>query len=411
MFMNNLNIRYILVVLIFFVFPIVLMFSCLNISKEREIAFLYDKYLEETPDVRVLLLENTKKAKIEINSAYTIRDLDNNEILAQGTYLPNSTVSVNSGSFQIKPVSSRSSSEKSDPLIEVDGQVEITSQNGGFIKLNNLKYQGKLLLIPKKTKSFTVLEEINVEDYLPGVLASEMPSKWKDDAILAQVIAARTYAIYQKKFNNNAQYHIDKLDLAYNGSYKSVPKLKEIVSESKGIIMVHDWKIFPGYFHSTCGGHTEDINLVFGFKSILPLSGANCGYCGKSKYYRWKKVIKKSKIEERLRNFKIKAKGLNGIIAEGIGPGGHCSTVKVKYSTGAKRVNANEFRLMVGPNYLRSTAFKVKDSGSSLIFEGKGWGHGVGLCQYGTQDMAISGFKWFEILKHYYPGTEFVKIY
>ncbi len=66
---------------------------------------------------------------------------------------------------------------------------------------------------------------------------------------------------------------------------------------------------------------------------------------------------------------------------------------------------------MIGPNLLRSTAFKVKNNGDSLIFEGKGWGHGVGLCQYGMQDMAKSGLKWFDILKYYYPGIELIKIY
>ncbi len=410
MFVNNLNIRYAIIALVFFVFPVALFFSCLSISKEKANTLVYDKYLEKPPDVRVLLLENAEEAKIEINSAYTIWELGNNKILAQGNYLPESTVYVNSGRFQIKPVSSLST-RKQYPLIEVGGKIEITSQNNGFIKLNNSKYQGKLQMIPKKAKRFTVVEEINVEDYLPGVVESEMPAKWQDSAILAQVIAARTYAVYQKKINTNAQYHIYKRDLAYSGSYTSHPKPKELVEKSRGVIMVYDWEIFPGYFHSTCGGHTEDVNLVLGLKSILPLSGVSCGYCKKSKYYRWKKVIKKSEIEERLRNFGIKVKGLSGITAEKIGPGGHCSTIKIKYSKGTKRLNANEFRLMVGPNYLRSTAFKVKDEGSSLIFEGKGWGHGIGLCQYGTQDMARSGYKWFEILRRYYPGSKFVKIY
>ena len=409
--MNKLNIRYAIVALVFLVFPVALLFSCLSIGKEKANTFVYDKYLENPPEVRVLLLKNAKKAKIEIKSPYTIRDLDNNKILAQGTSLPESTVYVNSGRFKIKPVYSNSIRKIPAPLIEVVGKIEITSQNNGFIKLNKSKYKGKLLMIPQKAERFSVIEEINVEDYLPGVVESEMPAKWRDDAILAQVIAARTYAVYQKKINTDAQYHIDKLDLAYSGSYKSHSKPKELVEKSRGVIMVYDWGIFPGYFHSTCGGHTEDINMVLGLKSIPPLSGVRCRYCKKSKFYRWKKVIKKSKIEERLRNFGIKVKGLSGITAEKIGPGGHCSTIKVKYSKGIKRLNANEFRLMVGPNYLRSTAFKIKDNGSSLTFEGKGWGHGVGLCQYGTQGMARSGYKWFEILRHYYPGTEFVKIY
>ena len=74
-------------------------------------------------------------------------------------------------------------------------------------------------------------------------------------------------------------------------------------------------------------------------------------------------------------------------------------------------MNANEFRLIVGPNNLRSTAFKVKNNGSSLTFDGSGWGHGVGLCQYGTQGMANSGFKWYDILRYYYPEIDLVKIY
>lgn len=402
MFTNN--IRYIIVVLVFFAFPVALLFSCLNISKEKEITFIYDKYLKQPPDVRVLLLENAEKAKIEINSSYVIRRLDNNKVLTQGTNLPDSTVSVNSGRFQIKPISAHSS-------IEADGKIEITLQDGGFIRLDNLRYQGRLMMIPQKARRFSVLEEINVEDYLPGVIESEMPAKWREDAIIAQVVAARTYAVYQKKNNPDAQYHINKLDLAYNGSYKNLPRITEIVNKSRGIIMVYDWGIFPGYFHSTCGGHTEDVNLVFGLKSLRPLTGTRCGYCNKSKHYRWKEVIKKGEIEERLRNSGINVREVNDITAEGIGPGGHCSTIKIKHSKGVKRIDANEFRLMIGPNYLRSTAFKIKDSGNSFIFEGKGWGHGVGLCQYGTQGMAESGFKWFEILKHYYPGTEFVKIY
>ncbi len=408
--MNNLNIRYEIVALVFFIFTVTLLFSCLSIGKEKANTFVYDKYLENPPEVRVLLLKNVEKAKIEIKSPYTIRDLDSNKILAQGNYLPDSIVYVNSGRFQIKPVSSHSVRKKY-PLIEVDGKIEITSQNNGFIKLNKSKYQGKLRMIPKKAERFSVVEEINVEDYLPGVVESEMPAKWKDNAILAQVIAARTYAVYQKKIKANAQYHFDKRDLAYSGSYTSHPKPKGLVEKSRGVIMVYDWGIFPGYFHSTCGGHTEDVNMVLGLKSILPLSGVSCGYCKKSKFYRWKKVIEKSTIEERLRDFGIKVKGLSGITAEKIGPGGHCSTIKIKYSKGTKRLNANEFRLMVGPNYLSSTAFKVKDNGSSLIFKGKGWGHGIGLCQYGTQGMARSGYKWFEILRRYYPGSEFVKIY
>ena len=152
--------------------------------------------------------------------------------------------------------------------------------------------------------------------------------------------------------------------------------------------MMYNWDLFPGYFHSTCGGHTEDVNLVFNLKSILPLSGVDCGYCNKSKYYTWKKEFGMDEIERKLSSAQIE--DISDIVAENIGPGGHCSTVMIEHQGGAKSFNANAFRLMIGPNNLLSTAFKIKNNGDSVTFEGKGWGHGVGLCQYGMQNMARS---------------------
>jgi stage II sporulation protein D len=255
------------------------------------------------------------------------------------------------------------------------------------------------------------LEEIGIEEYLPGVIEGEMPIMWNDEALQAQVIAVRTYAIYKRKINGNALYHINKLDLAYKGSYMNQTKTKEIVDKSRGTVMVYDWKLFPGYFHSTCGGHTEDINLVFNLNSIPPLSGVDCGYCNNSKYYHWKKKLGKDMIQNKLNAAKSKVKKIRNITTEQIGPGGHCSTIKIDHAGGIKRVNANDFRLIIGPNNLRSTSFSIKNSGSSFIFEGTGWGHGVGLCQYGTQSMAKSGFRWYDILRHYYPEIDLVKIY
>ncbi len=417
MFVDNSSSKYFPATLFFLVIAIPFLFSCFNVDKEKNAAlkrdgiFTYDNYLEKPPDLHVLLLKNVKKAEIEISSSYSIYDMDNNLVLARDTNLPESIFYINSGRFYIEPVSAHSKPKIAGTLKRTNKKIRIALKNDGYIKLNNLKYRGNLLIIPKAGDSFSVLEEINVESYLPGVIESEMPIEWQDDAILAQVVAARSYAIYQKKVNKDSQYHIDKMDLAYNGSYNRLPRAEEMVSRSRGIVMVYNWKLLPGYFHSTCGGHTEDINTVFGLKSILPLSGVKCGYCNRSKYYRWNKEIKKIEIEKHLRNSKIYVKNIYGIEGDKIGTGDHYSTIKVKHSGGTKMLNANDFRIMMGPNKLLSTAFKAINNGRSLVFKGKGWGHGVGLCQYGTRDMAKTGYKWSDILKHYYPGIDLVKIY
>lgn len=417
MFVVKSSSKYVLATLFLTVLAIPFPFSCYNLSKEKDVAlkkeevFKYDSYLEKTPDIRVLLLKNVKKAEIEINSSFSISNMDSNSVLVQEATLPDSLLYTSAGSFHIEPVSPYSRSGISKLLKKTKGKIRITPQNNGYIRLNNSKYNGNLLLIPKKGGRFSVLEEINIESYLSGVVDSEMPAKWQDDAIFAQAVAARSYAIYKKTVNKDSQYHINKTDLAYKGSYKRLPRIKNMVNKSSGIVMVYNWELLPGYFHSTCGGHTEDINLVFGLKSILPLSGVTCGYCNYSIHYRWEKEIKKNEIEKKLYNSRIYVKNLYDIEGAKIGPGDHCSTIRVKYSGGTKELNANDFRMAIGPNKLFSTAFKVKNNGNSLIFKGKGWGHGVGLCQYGTQNMAKSGYKWSDILKHYYPGIDLVKIY
>jgi stage II sporulation protein D len=358
----------------------------------------------------VLLHDNIKEIQIEINQPYSISNFENNEILADRESLKKSVIYLKSGDFRTRPLTSDTAHNAPTTFIKANGNVSIFANNG-YVKLSNSTYSGKIILIPKDDNRFSILEEIGIEEYLPGVIEGEMPIMWNDDALQAQVVAVRTYAIYKRKIKGNALYHINKLDLAYKGSYMNQTKAKEVVDKTRGTVMVYDWKLFPGYFHSTCGGHTEDINLVFNLKSIPPLSGVDCGYCNNSKYYNWKKKLGRNVIQKRLNAAKSKIKRIRNITTEQIGPGGHCSTIKIDHAGGTKRVNANDFRLIIGPNNLRSTSFSIKKSGSSFIFDGSGWGHGVGLCQYGTQSMAKLGFRWFDILRYYYPEIDLVKIY
>ena len=315
MFIITSKIKYVLIGLGFIFSLIALLVSCLNTGTNTETVYKYDKYLKAPPDIRVLLQKDVKETEIEISHPYSISDLDSNKILASRTNLPKSVIFLKSGEFRIRPQASHSTSETSTTFVKTNSNVGIISDNG-FIKIDKSKYRGKLILVPQNKDRFSVLEEIGIEEYLPGVIEGEMPTLWKDDAIQAQVIAARTYAIYQKKIKNDALYHINKLDLAYNGSYNYQPKTKEIVDKSRGTVMVYNWELFPGYFHSTCGGHTEDVNTVFNLRSIPPLSGVDCGYCNKSKYYNWKTNLKKDKIERKLNNAKYNVKKITKIVTE-----------------------------------------------------------------------------------------------
>ncbi|MBM2834899.1 MAG: lytB [Candidatus Brocadiaceae bacterium] len=358
----------------------------------------YGPLLDKIPVMRVLLINDTREAQLAINGSYQITGSLTN-IIDQGQGLQKSKISVSNGGINI-------GNKHYD-----NSELRITGLRDGAIELNNIRYRGEIRILQQFNNKFSVIEEVDIESFISGVLGSEMPQTWNEEALRAQGVTARTYAMYKKKVRRNEVYHLDMLELAYRGMSSESPRLNKIVQDTKGVVMVYDWNIFPAYFHSTCGGHTEDVGSVFGRDSIPPLSGVVCNYCNNSKYSRWSTDISKSEIEKRLREAKVYVSNISTVKAIDPGAGKHGSRVEIVSADGSKEMNANDFRLIVGPNYLYSTAFDSKNNGKSIIFLGRGWGHGVGLCQYGAQAMAEKGFQWTAILKYYYPKIELVRVY
>jgi len=358
----------------------------------------YGPLLDKTPIVRVLLINDAKDAQLAIRGSYQITGSLTN-IIEQGQGLQNATISVTNSSIKI-------GNKNYD-----NSELRITSLRDGEIELNKVRYRGEIRILLQFNNKFSVINEIDLESFVAGVLGSEMMPSWNEEALRAQAVTARTYALYKKKKRRDEVYHSDMLELAYRGMAGETTRLNKIVQETKGVVMVYNWNIFPAYFHSTCGGHTEDSNHVFGKDSIPPLSGVVCNYCNNSKYSRWSTDINKSDIEKRLRESNIYVSNINTIKTLDPGVGNHGSRVEIISANGSKEMNANDFRLLVGPNYLYSTAFNSRNNGKSITFSGRGWGHGVGLCQYGAQAMAEKGFKWTAILEYYYPKINLVRVY
>ncbi len=358
----------------------------------------YGPLLDKTPTLRVLLLNDKREAQLAISGCYQITGSLTN-IIDQGQGLQKSTISVSNGNINIGNKHYNNS------------ELRITSQRDGEIELNNVRYRGEIRILQQFNNKFAVIEEIDLESFIAGVLGSEMPPSWNEEALRAQAVAARTYAMYKKKVRRDDIYHLDMLELAYKGVAGETVRLNKIVQETRGVVMVYNWNIFPAYFHSTCGGHTEDSSHVFGKESIPPLSGVVCNYCNNSKHSYWSADISKTAIEKKLREANVHVSNISTIKIINPGAGDHGSKVEITSANGSKEMNANDFRLLVGPNYLFSTAFSSRNNGKSITFSGKGWGHGVGLCQYGAQTMAQKGFKWTAILKHYYPKIELVRVY
>lgn len=358
----------------------------------------YGPLLDKPPIMRVLLINDVQEAQVSVHGCYQITGSLMN-IIDQGQGLQKAKISVTNGGINI-------GNKRYDT-----SELRIASRQDGDIELNNLRYRGEIRILQQFNNKFSVIEEIDLESFIAGVLGSEMPQTWNEDALRAQAVTARTYAMYKKKIRRDEIYHLEMIELAYRGMASETPRLNKIIRETKGVIMVYNWNIFPAYFHSTCGGHTEDIHHVFGKDSIPPLTGVVCNYCNNSKHSSWSKDISKSDIEKKLREANICVSNISAVKVINPGAGNHGSRVEIASLAGNKEMNANDFRLLVGPNILLSTAFNSRSNGKCITFSGRGWGHGVGLCQYGAQAMAEKGSPWTAILKYYYPEIELVRIY
>ena len=395
--------------ILFFIFAVFLLaFSAgVHLSCQNDIPVQHEKpqaprtfvpIADKESTVRVLIVGSAQDVLLAINGSYQIADTASN-ILDQGQLLTRSKVSVDSSGIRI-----------GNKCYKVS-ELRIKSTRDGAIEINNVPYRGRMSLSQQPDNKLFVIEEMEIEDFVTGVVGSEMPHLWNDEAHCAQAVAVRTYTMYKKKARRSEKYHLDMQDLAYRGMAGESLRLSSLVQKTKGLVMTYNGNIFPAYFHSACGGHTEDVSHVFRDESIPPLSGVVCKYCGNSKYAKWKRDISKSVIERKLRDANVSVSNIRSIKTLDMGYGKHGSRVEIVSAGGSKEMGANDFRLLVGPNILCSTAFSAKSSGNNMTFSGIGWGHGVGLCQHGAQTMAKNGFKWPDIINYYYPKNDLMRVY
>ncbi|MBU4310377.1 SpoIID/LytB domain-containing protein, partial [bacterium] len=246
--------------------------------------------------------------------------------------------------------------------------------------------------------------------YLYGVMKHEISPAWPREAVKAQAVAARSFALNKKLKNIGKPYDLVATILAqvYGGLSGEDPRSNEAIDETRGEVLTYEGELIAAYYHATCGGETEDVENVWGGR--LPyLKSVRCKYCKDSPHYEWEKELSLSDISNALSR-----KGISEI--ESIEVYKRSSTERVvelvvEDEFGKHIISGNQFRMALGPNVIRSTYFKMKEKRGRVEFKGRGWGHGVGMCQWGARGMAEKNFSYKEILKHYYTEVKIQKIY
>ncbi|MCL2154142.1 MAG: SpoIID/LytB domain-containing protein [Leptospirales bacterium] len=288
--------------------------------------------------------------------------------------------------------------------------IYVVESDKNILYIDNIGYRGKIELHNILGK-IHVVNILDIEEYLYSVVPSEMPSSWNIEALKSQAIASRTYAYYfLLRTKDENIYELDSTTnfQVYKGISVETESSIEAVNKTSGIIMTYNNEPIISYFHSTSGGKTSDDSDVWPGSDLPYLKSVECSYGKDSPHYEWTITLSMNEITSALNKkyktidhiSKILFKRHNDRIVE----------VTVQHKNGTITLTGNEFRLLLDPQKLKSTYFTIKKEKDIFFITGKGWGHGIGMCQWGAKGRGENGFKYEDILKHYYKGVNFTKI-
>jgi len=291
---------------------------------------------------------------------------------------------------------------------DLQGAAIFRSNGLGDMEVAGTRYKGTLEVLEGPDGYVSVINEVPMEDYVMGVLAGEIPASWPLEALKAQAIAARTFAVYKQResrrkglsydLESSTQYQM------YLGSQVVNEKLRQAVLETKDEIMTYQDQPIMAVFHSNCGGETSNAEPVWG--SDRPyLRPESCSFDKNGKHYRWQAELSVPDAVDALRKAGVKIFDVTGITVIDRDKGGRILSLVLRDGEGRKHtVKGAAFRMALGADVVRSTRFDAKLENGKITLTGTGWGHGVGLCQDGACGMAKAGYGAFDILRHYYYG-------
>ncbi|MCM8796893.1 MAG: SpoIID/LytB domain-containing protein [Candidatus Omnitrophica bacterium] len=344
-------------------------------------------------------MQNERSFNLKIKGEYTVSEYRNRNFIAQGKDL-NTTVICSENNILLAGRRQRSR------------KLVISAKDDNSILIDGRTFKGAIIIIREKSDTFTVVNAIELEDYVKGILYQESSHYWPMEALKVQAIVSRTYALYMTQVNKDRDYDLTNTVYSqlYGGSSSERYRTNIAVEKTRGVVLTYRGKVFPAYFHASCGGYTEDASVLWNI-NIRPLKGVVCGFCRESPHYKWHYVLSLFQIRQKLKSKGYSISQINDIVLVDRDVSGRVKELKLVFTkNNFLKISAKDFREIIDPNGIRSTNFTLQIVGEDAVFEGFGWGHGVGLCQWGAYFMAKQGLDAEKILAYYYPGSDVIHI-
>jgi stage II sporulation protein D len=364
---------------------------------------------EAAESIRVLLSSNVPRLDIRANGPLWVTDANGRR---QALRAPAKIVATGPG-FSLNGI--RIQTERltlhggDQGLVLTLAQLALKS-NGAAMSSGDSSAEfsvGGLVQLVRKGKGFSVLNRVDLEEYVKGVVPAEVSSTWHPEMLKAQAVAARTYALYQKMLSGTREYDVAATvqDQVYRGKQGIDGGILRAVEDTRGLVVTYQDAPIYAAFSSTAAGLTEDAMNVW-VKEYPYLKGVECPFDLASPYYQWKSSFRIDTLEQSLRHQGFSVGTIGTITPVSLSRGGRVATLRVLHSGGELVIRGEELRKAVGYTIIPSTQFSIESIGQDVVLSGFGAGHAVGMCQWGAKELAELGYPFSTILQYYYPGTE-----
>lgn len=263
------------------------------------------------------------------------------------------------------------------------------------------------LRILARGQRLMVINYVDLEEYVKGVVPSEVNPAWHMEMLKTQAVAARTYVLYHHMLSAIRDFDVMATvqDQVYRGRAGVDRRIEQAVEATRGLVVTYYNAPIYAAFSSTAAGPTEDAMNVWS-KDLPYLKGVECPFDLSSPHYQWKVSVKMEDLEGGLRREGFRLGTIATVSPLALSRAGRVTKLRILHSRGELIVRGEEFRKAVGYAVIPSTQFEIESVGREVVFAGYGAGHAVGLCQWGAKELAELGYAYPVILQYYYPGTE-----
>ncbi len=274
-------------------------------------------------------------------------------------------------------------------------QLWIEPQQGGYVWIGDRWYRGAVQVI-SSGKKLVAINHVDLEQYLYSVLGAEMSTTFPIEALKAQAVAARTYALYRSQSTTKKLFDVDSSQISqvYRGLSSEAETTQIAVNATLGQILTYQGKPILAAFHSASGGHTENVEDIW-FDRLPYLRGVpdyDLGTPG----YEWTQTFTTAQLSQGL-----KIKQIKTIAPDRTTQFGSVVSLKISGDT-SKTLTGTQVRTALK---LRSLRFRITPTPQGFLFTGRGYGHGLGMSQWGAYNLAQQGMTYPNILAHYYSGV------